>query len=96
MTDQEILKEIRSIIDKGATSSLARLLAYDSIKILFIKETNLKDQKTEFYRPYNVEKRRLKSLVNFGVISEYLASKCLEEFKGKEYALAKIIDRGEN
>ena len=50
----------------------------------------------ELERPYNVEKRRLKSLVNFGVTSEYMSILCLEEFKNREHRSALIMNRGRN
>ena len=43
-------------------------------------------------RPYNVEKRRITSLIAFGVISEYMAKGCLKEFKNREHKEALKIN----
>ena len=52
---------------------------------IMIKEVN---EVITFYRPYTVEKRRLRSLVNFKVISEHFYNGCLEEFKNREHRKA--------
>ena len=47
-------------------------------------------------RPYNKEKRDLKSYVNFGVISKYFADRCLEDFKDREHKEALKIHKEMN
>lgn len=47
-------------------------------------------------RPYNKELRRLKNLINFGVISNYMAVKCSDEFKNKEHSEALKINKEMN
>lgn len=49
-----------------------------------------------FKRPYNVEKRDLQANVNFGVISQYFADRCLETYLDKDHRLALIMNRGAN
>jgi len=51
------------------------------------------DEVIEYYRPYEIEKRRLRSLVNFKVISEFFAKGCLYEFMNKEHQEAKNHNR---
>lgn len=55
--------------------------------------SNTIDTVIEFYRPYEIEKRRLRSLVNFKVISEFFAKGCLNEFMNREYQEAKNHNR---
>ena len=47
-----------------------------------------------YNRPYNIEKRRLKSLVDFGVTSQYMSKRCLEEFKNIEHREALKMNKG--
>ena len=44
-------------------------------------------------RPYNVEKRRLESLVNFRVISKSRMNNCLIEFISRLHKTALIINK---
>ena len=59
-----------------------------SLNVSYYRDIDIK-------RPYNVEKRRLKSMVNFGVLSRYFADSCLVEFKEKEHRSALIMNLGE-
>ena len=58
------------------------------------KETSKRghNELEEINRPYNCEKRRLKSFTNFGVTSEYISGRCLEEFKNREHTTALIMN----
>lgn len=50
------------------------------------------DQVIDYYRPYNVEKRRNNELVNFKAISRYFSELCLKDFKDREHLEALGID----
>ena len=54
------------------------------------------DKVITFYRPYTVEDRRLRSLCNFRVISEYFYKSCLKEFKDREHKEAIKINEEMN
>lgn len=56
------------------------------------KISELVDDVTNDFRPYNKEKRHLQSCVNFGVMSKYLADRVLEEFKDVEHKEALKIN----
>ena len=58
--------------------------------------SDLMDDITNDFRPYNKEKRHLQSCINFGVMSRYLADRVLEEFKDVEHKEALKINKGMN
>lgn len=62
----------------------------------YSQDQDVKNHLINVNRPYNVEKRRLKSLVDFGVTSQYMSNQCLKEFKNREHGKALIMNRGRN
>ena len=63
------------------------------------KKINWNESKEElinYKRPYNVEKRDLQINVNFRVMSQYFADRCLEEFIDSEHRLALIMNKDLN
>ena len=67
-----------------------------SKEIDYKEDQEVIDHLINFNRPYNVEKRDLQANVNFGVISQYFADRCLETYLDKDHRLALIMNRGRN
>jgi len=64
-----------------------------SQEISYERDPEVKEFLLNANRPYNRELKRLKQLINFGVISNEWAVRVSDEFKDREHRTALIMNR---
>lgn len=85
-----IINKFKESISEGGSK-----MSIVSKEISFSRDQEITDHLINLNRPYNVEKRSLQSYVNFKVISQYFAYRCLEEALNQDHKLALIMNRKE-